>query len=505
MPISSRTPVIVGVGQISQRSKDPELSLEPIDLLAEAARLAEADASSSRSLLSRADAVAVVDILSWKYLDPATLLGRKLGITPKHAITTTVGGNSPQMLANQLSEGIQRGEHDIVLLGGVECMNTRWRSMRAEPKVWLPWHSADDARCADVRGDGRPGSSQFEMAHHALAPTQVYPLFESARRAALGHNIATHQNHIGQLWSHFSEVASLNPNASSRSLYSSNDITQVSPKNRMVAFPYTKRMCANIDVDQAAALLLCSYEAAQSAGVPDSQMVFPLAGADAHDHYFFSERDSLAESTAIGIAARAALEAAGTCLDDISRFDLYSCFPSAVQAALSSLDLSGPEGGDTRPLTVTGGLGFAGGPGNNYVTHSIAAMVDACRMDPGSIGMVTALGWYVTKHSIGLYSTTPPSTEFKVVDQAVTQDAVDALPRREVTGPFDGKATVEATSVVFDRDGSTNLGIISALVDDGRRALAISHDRDYLDSMCAEAWEGREITVRSDGDTNNLA
>ena len=75
---------------------------------------------------------------------------------------------------------------------------------------------------------------------------------------------------------------------------------------------------------------------------------------------------------------------------------------------MRALGLGGPLGGDDRPLTVTGGLGFAGGPANNYPTHAIAAMVDACRQDPGSIGMVSALGWYATKHSVGLYSTDAP-------------------------------------------------------------------------------------------------
>ena len=144
----------------------------------------------------------------------------------------------------------------------------------------------------------------------------------------------------------------------------------------MVCFPYPKRMCANIDVDQAAALLLCSYEAARDAGVPDDRMVFLHAAAEAHDHYFFSERWSLADSPGIATAVGDALDAAGITLDDIARFDLYSCFPSAVQVATRALGIADD---DPRPLTVTGGLGFAGGPVNNYPTHAIARMVELLR------------------------------------------------------------------------------------------------------------------------------
>ena len=299
-------------------------------------------------------------------------------------------------------------------------------------------------------------------------------------------------------------MAATNPHAWSRTAYTAEEIRTVSETNRMVGFPYPKLMCANIDTDQAAAVLLCSYEAAQRAGVPDDRMVFPVAGAGAHDHYFFSERFSLAESPAIRTATNAALAAAELNVDDVARFDLYSCFPSAVQVAMQALELRGPAAGDTRPLTVTGGLGFAGGPGNNYVTHSIAAMTQACREDPGSLGLVTALGWYITKHSVGIYSTTPPPRGFIDAGGDALQAEVDATPSREPAGAHDGAATVEATSVMFDRDGAPEVAIITALTPDGRRALANSRDSGALRSMVDDGWEGRAVKLRSEGDTNVL-
>jgi acetyl-CoA C-acetyltransferase len=272
----------------------------------------------------------------------------------------------------------------------------------------------------------------------------------------------------------------------------------------MVTFPYPKRMCANIDVDQASALLLCSYEAAQAAGVPGDQLVFPLAGADAHDHYFYTERASHATSPAIEIAGRAALGAAGLGIDDVARFDLYSCFPAAVQIGMRALGLSGPDWGDSRPLTLTGGLGFAGGPGNDYSTHGIATAVAECRRDPGSVALVTALGWYVTKHSVGLYSTTPPADGFTAVDPKATQAEVDAHPRVEPAGDVDGEVVVEATSVVVERDGSPSLALLTGMTGDGRRALAISRDADAMRSMCETAWEGTTVRLASEDGTNSV-
>ncbi len=213
------------------------------------------------------DTIAVAEIISWRYPDPGALLARGLGIEPRTTILTTTGGNSPQMLVNRLAAGIVAGRHDTVLLGGVECMYSRRRARRQEPKAWLPWSQPDDPPCPNVWGDDRPGSTQYEMAHRALAPTQVYPLLETALRHAAGRGIAEHQHAIGGLWSRFAAVAATNPHAWTPVAYSPDEIRVPSPDNRLVTFPYTKRMCANLDVDQAAAVVLTSYATATAAGI----------------------------------------------------------------------------------------------------------------------------------------------------------------------------------------------------------------------------------------------
>jgi acetyl-CoA C-acetyltransferase len=304
------------------------------------------------------------------------------------------------------------------------------------------------------------------------------------------------------LWSRFAAVAAGNPAAWSREAYSPGAIRTVTPDNRMVCFPYPKRMCANIDVDQAAALLLCSYEAAHAAGVPDERMVFMHAAAEVHDHYFFTERWSFADSPGIATAVGDALGAAGITAADVSRFDLYSCFPSAVQVAMRALAIA-PD--DPRPLTVTGGLGFAGGPVNNYPTHAIARMVELLRADPDSFGCTTALGWYISKHAAAVWSASPPVHGFRRVEPAASQAKVDASPRRDPAGLVDGPVTLEATSVAFERDGSPSLGIVTGLTPDGRRAMANIRDVDELDALTTEAHEGRTVRLTNDGTTNTAS
>ena len=279
---------------------------------------------------------------------------------------------------------IQRGElRRRARSAAPRAMHTRWRARR-EPRVELTWETGDDAPCEWVIGDDRPGASDYEMAHTARSRRRWCTRCSRPRCApTAGRSVDEHQRHVSELWARFAAVAADNPNAWSRTAYSPEEIRTVSPDNRMVCFPYPKRMCANIDVDQGAALLLCSYEAARAAGVPDDRMVFLHAAAEAHDHYFVTERGSLADSPGDRgrrSATRSTRPAVG--VDDVARFDLYSCFPSAVQIAMRALGLADD---DPRPLTVTGGLGFAGGPVNNYPTHAIARMVEVLRADPGEL------------------------------------------------------------------------------------------------------------------------
>ena len=171
----------------------------------------------------------------------------------------------------------------------------------------------------------------------------------------------------------------------------------------MVSTPYTKLLCANLQVDQASGLILMSVAAAEAAGVPQDKWVFLHAGAAAYDEWFVSERGDLAASPAIRTIGQAALEHAGIGIEDVGHVDLYSCFPVAVQVAADELGLD-----IERQLSVTGGLTFSGGPGNNYGGHAVAALVKRLREDPTAYGLSTSLGWYITKHALGIYSAHPP-------------------------------------------------------------------------------------------------
>jgi acetyl-CoA C-acetyltransferase len=497
-----RNPAVAGCGEIVQHAVSGPDLLGPVGLAAEAARRAGADAGGR--LLERVEVVASVTSFSLRHPNPGRLVAERLGLSGVRTLHTNIGGNIPQYLLNELGAEIAAGRLDVALIVGVEDLHSR-KKAPAEDKPDRDRPSPAGEPAAPLVGDDRSGWSDDEAAHQTASPRAVYPLFEAALRAAAGRGLEEHRRVVSELWARFAAVSGTRPAAWSQKAWSAEEIGTAAPENRMVVYPYTKRLCANMFTDQAAAVLLCSPEAARAAGVPDERLVYLHAGADGADRQFFTERRSLAESPGLRATTGDALAGAGVGVDDIARLDLYSCFPSAVQTAMKELGLAGPAGGDDRPLTVTGGLSFFGGPGNNYVTHSVAAMVDACRADPGSLGLVTGIGWFLTKHSAGVYSSRPPERGFVRVDPAITQATIDATPGRIPAGAYAGPATVEATAVHYSREGNPAVAVLTTLTPDGRRALANSTDPSALASMVTEEWAGRQVELTTDGTVNRLA
>lgn len=512
MPIDPRTPVLVGSGQVVNRppwagsgddaapppsaapgAAEPlDLAFaEPLELMVHAARRAAADSGpGGEALLARADSVRVVRPLSWRYANPAALLAERLGATPRELAMGTIGGNTPVSIAAASAAAIAAGELDVVLLAGAECLGSR-QAHRRSPGGEPPWTSqAPGTPAPVVLGTDREPLTPDELAAGLGLPIHVYPLFEVARRAAAGRSPEAHRQLVTGLWARFAAVAAANPWAWDHRRWTADEIGEPRPGNRMLATPYTKLQVANDRVDQGAAVLLCSVAAARAAGVPEDRWVFPWAAAEGNDHWHLTDRWDLGRSPAIAAAGARLAAETGAGIDDVAHVDLYSCFPSAVQMAAEALGLGTDE--PDRPLTVTGGLTFFGGPINDYALHGLAHMALVLRADPGSVGLVSGLGWYCTKHSLGLWSTRPPGGGFR---HASVQAEVDATPSRQGAAGHTGPVTVETYTVVHDREGAPERAVAAALTADGRRTWATSTDRatvaELLDGECA----GRPATV----------
>ena len=486
MGLGPRTPVLVGVGQINQRDESPDV--EPIDLMAAAA----AEAADPR-VLGALDSIRVVNLLSWRYRDPGLLLKQRIGARDASTQYTGIGGNTPQSLVNQACRDIAAGRADAVLLAGAETWRTRMR-LRARG-IRPDWTRQDDSIAIPPGGEHEvPMSGPAEDRIDLDRPSFVYPLFEQALRIANGESMDDHRHRIGELWAQFSQVAQRNPHAWSREQLSAEQIWKPGPQNRMISWPYPKLMNSNNMVDQGAAVILCSVEKAEYLQIPKDTWVFPHAGTDSHDTYGVAERDQLHRSPAIRIGGARVLDLAGIGVGDLDYVDVYSCFPSAVQAAAREIGL--PLGDPRRPLTVTGGLTFAGGPWNNYVMHSIATMVELLRANPGSRGLITANGGYLTKHSFGVYSSTPPADTFRWED---VQSEVDREPTRTALAEWEGVGTVESWTTPFDRDGLPEKAFLAVRTPDGARTWALISDAGEAAATVAEDIAGARVRVSPDG------
>jgi acetyl-CoA C-acetyltransferase len=274
---------------------------------------------------------------------------------------------------------------------------------------------------------------------------------------------------MGSLFAKLAEVAAANPLATRREGYSAERLARVDGENRWIGFPYPRLMNANAFIDQAAALVMTSVGEARRLGIPESKWVYLHGCADADDHWYISERPSLHLSPAIRGGARKALEMAGKTLADMTFFDLYSCFPSAVEIVCAEIGLAED---DPRGLTITGGLPYFGGPGNNYVTHSISEMMRRLRGAPGSFGLVTANGNYITKHSFGIYSTSPVSGPWRREAPAVLQLELDALPKAPFVENASGAAKIETYTIMYGKNGPEVGVVIGRLTENGRRFVA---------------------------------
>lgn len=491
VPVDPRQPVLVAAGQLSNRVDEGADPLEPVDLMAEALRAGEAEAGvAPGTLLAGADTVGVVNVLSRRHRDPGALVAERVGASPRRSLLTTGGGQSPQWLVNRIARDVLAGDCDLALLAGAEAWRTRQAHRGREAELGWTDQGEDVAEATEV-GPEFDLVSPVEVERQVLLPVQVYPLFDVALRASLGLGVDEHLDRICALWARFSEVAALNPHAWIRRALTADELRQVTPENRMISSPYRKLLVSNSSVEQGAGVVVCSAERAEALGVPRDRWVFLHSGADAADAKYVSLRGSLHRSPAIRVAGGAALDLAGTGPDGLAHVDLYSCFPSAVQVAAAELGLD-----LHRRLTVTGGMSFFGGPWNDYTMHGIASMVGVLRDDPGTLGLCSANGGYLTKHSFGVYGTEPPAEGFR---WASPQDEVDAAePRREVADDHDGPVTVEAATVVYDREGAREKALVSGLTAEGARTWGWCTEADALVELEEQECVGRSGTRTAD-------
>jgi acetyl-CoA C-acetyltransferase len=497
--VDPRTPVLVGVGQFTERIDDPDYrGLSAVDLATAAAKAALGDTGVDVAKVAKAvDTVFGLRQFEISGPMPASLgksnnyprsVMNRLGGDPARVVLEPVGGQGPQKLVTEAGNAIVAGAADVVMIIGSEPGSTARYFANRDDKPDFTEHV--EGQLEDRGHQIFTYIDDYTIQHGLTGAPVQYGLLENARRARLGRSVADYRRAMAELFAPFSKVAAKNPFSSSPVERSVEEILTVTDDNRMICDPYPRLLVARDQVNQGAAAVLTSVEAARRLGVPEEKWVYVHGHADMIEQAML-DRVDLGAGPASVMAANEALRVAGIGIGDIATFDLYSCFPLPVFVICDALGL---DGDDPRGLTLTGGLPYFGGPGNSYSLHGIAETVTQMRDRPGQFGLVGANGGILSKYSVGIYSTTP--VDWRPDRSAQLNEQISALPKIGVTKEPDGAATIETYSVRYD--WPIRAGIIVGRLDaDGSRFMATTDDEDLVALMSDGDPLGANISVWS--------
>lgn len=467
MADEKNTPVIIGVAQYTQL-KETIKPLDPLNLIVKACQEAIED-TEVENIKSLIDTQYIVNVHSWSYRDITNELSSMLKIDPLEKVYWSIGGHMPQKILFQVAKAITTGKSKIALITGGEALNSRSRIEKGN--LTVDWPIRRRPKRTKIEGPIQPvDSSTFEHKYDLLMPYKIYSLIETALRAASGRSIKEHVEYIGDVLAYYSKIATKNPHAWNKELYSAKDITTNTPDNRYLCLPYTKRMISNKYVDMSAALIITSEKIAKELNIKPKKWVYPMGGANLQNIKYLSQRPKIHDSPAIREASRLALEQAGINLENIDIFDIYSCFPCMIEIARKEIGI--PED-DKRKLTITGGLPYFGGPLSNYSLHSIVTATQLIRKNTSLKILINAVGGYNTKHSIGIYGKEPPFIPWGERDDEELQQSIYKQALSEPIEEANGKITIEAFTLVYNRSRLPYQGIVFGKLENGRRTLAL--------------------------------
>ncbi|TVY35547.1 hypothetical protein LSUB1_G005578 [Lachnellula subtilissima] len=511
MAVGTSVPIVVGVGDIKNRSQKVEDAIEPMQLMLQATLKAINDTGLSepkaKMLQSTIDSVSVVATWTWDYPDLPGLVSENLGVKPSYKVLSGQSGNSPAKLFDEAARRISLGESKVAIVTGGEALASLGACAAAHnipPPGWAPRDK--NARKMDISDVSVMGKSTF---HSLGLPIHIYPLYENGFRAHRGQSISENHQESAQLYADFAKIAEKMPLAWNygQAAATVDDIGTVSKKNRMICFPYPLLMNAFNNINLAGTCILTSTDYARELGIPESKWIYPLGGAGTSDSSNFCERPNFYSSPSISRSLDAGLKASGLSKENVDLFDFYSCFPIIPKLACEHLGFSSTN--PPKPITLLGGLTSFGGAGNNYSMHALTEMVRQLRSGKGLTGLVLANGGIATyQHVVCLssrarnspYPPTNPLPEFLA-------DEPGHAPVPAIDEKATGEATIETYTVEFNRRGAPARGyVVGRLKSSGHRFIANDADLATLQQLASTTKEpiGRSGWVETGEDGRNL-
>lgn len=498
--IDPRTPVVIGVAQKTVH-KGQQPGPEPLAAWEEVCRAAAVDAGIDEHALAGVDAISLAHCMSWPYDDGVARLAGRLGANPKIRRPGPPSGTSGQSLLGDLADDIRAGRARFAILCGGEALATvKHYTKSGQTPPWSFRNDNPDANKVDLDGHQHPGEVAIGL-FEGVGAVYNFAMRDVARRAHLGIGPDEYRKQLGETLSGLSSVAAKNPDAWYRIARDPDFLITPREDNRWVTYPYTKHMVANIEVDISASVIITSEAMANELGVARDKRIYPWSSAYVEDPVYIAVRERLWKADGMEVASKAALDAAGISMKDVSYVDIYSCFAAAVNFARDALGISDWPG---DKVSVTGGLPYGGGPASSYMLTSLVKMVEKLRGDPGSFGLLTGVGMMMSNHVFAIYSGKPPAPHLRPVDNAALQAMVDSIPQRRIDDTYVGPATVTTYTVMHDRNGDISHGAAICDLPTGARAYVRILDKELLAEAERTEFVGRHVMIKPGPDVGEL-
>ena len=493
--MNKNTPILIGVGQAVEAVPDDlTTAASHAEMAGRAAQAALRDVGVDGALIDWLGCVRTFSDSSPAYGCPfggpnkfPRAVAARIGARPEHAIYDVIGGQSPQTLVSEAAQALMVGDARVALIAGGEALANMRAAQRSGAS--LDWSETHDGEWTD-RGlfSGPMIVSQTELAHGLMDAMSYYGFIETARRIKAGRTVSEHRDYMAKLIAPMSSVAAQNPNAMFQQAYPADDIATPTTANRNLISPFLKNMVAKDGVNQGAAIVMTTVGNAEALGVPREKWVFLRGHAEAQENLML-DRTDLSRSVAMELVIYGALDAANIEPAEIDHADIYSCFPCVLDQAATQLKRNG------KPLTLTGGLPFFGGPGNNYTLHGICEVVSACRHVPGSIGLAHGNGGWMSKQAVGIYSSEWKDGDVFADSVAMTKTIAAQPVPGQSTNPS-GAATLESYIVQHKRGAPIGAVVIGQLTDKTRFYAKLQDaDAEVLTALAAGDLDASTLKV----------
>ena len=470
-------PVLIGIGCLQQKGSFAEL--DEALILMEQATIAAIQDTENSAIVNYIDEIQIPKGY-WAYRDPGKWIAEKHGFSGAITSVTKIGVLQ-QNLINSACEKIINEEIRASLIVGGEARYKKIQALKEgidfeEMKLLEnPDHyvkAKDDLYVTE------------ELDALGMMAVGYYAILESAMRYKQKNSIRDHEKFLGDLYANFSKTASDNQHAWNQKIYSSDEIQKPSEKNPRIAYPYNKLHNSSWNVNQSSAMILTSEEIADKLNIPFSKRVYPLISSETNHMIGLVQRPDMTNPLGLKLATDFVIEAAEKNKIYPSLYELYSCFPVAVQMFSMALDLP-----DNINKTVTGGMPFAGGPLNNYMLHASTQMLLKIREDTSGIGLVTGVSGMMTKQSLAIWGK-EPAMDFESKDVTKQAEKIElAVP---MSNQKEGDALVIGCTSLYEKQNALK-AVFFAEDSKGQRLVLTSTDKEIIKQVEKEECIGLKV------------